>query len=85
MVLYFVSLYRIDNISSIFNKIRYSFFNKNVFVFYIFIYILICINQIIDSTDVQLWVFHLIEIKNILFYAGMLYILITKINKTIRF
>ena len=81
MVLYFVSLYRIDNISSIFNKIIYSFFNKNVFVFYI----LICINQTIDSISIQLWVFHLIEIKNILFYAGMLYILITKINKTIRF
>ena len=52
---------------------------------FLFISIFICIDQIIDSTDVQLWVFHLIEIKNILFYAGMLYILITKINKTIRF
>ena len=52
---------------------------------FLFISIFICIDQIIDSTDVQLWVFHLIEIKNILFYDGMLYILIIKINKTISF
>ena len=52
---------------------------------FLFIYILTCIDQIIDSTGVQLWIFHLSEIKNILFYAGMLYILITKMNKTISF
>ena len=52
---------------------------------FLFIYILTCIDQIIDSTGVQLWVFHLSELKNIVFYAGMLYILLTRINKTIKF
>jgi hypothetical protein len=48
------------------------------------IYVLTCLDQIIDSTGVQLWVFHLSELKNIVFYAGLLYILITKINRTIK-
>ena len=52
---------------------------------FLFIYILTCIDQIIDSTGVQLWVFHLSELKNMVFYAGMLYILISKINKTTSF
>ena len=52
---------------------------------FLVIYILTCIDQIIDSTGVQLWVFHLSEIKNILFYAGMLFILITKANTTKNF
>jgi len=38
---------------------------------FLFIYILTCIDQIIDSTGVQLWVFHLSELKNIVFYAGI--------------
>ena len=44
-----------------------------------------CLDQIIDSTGVKLWVFHLSEIKNILFYTGMMFLLLKKINKANRF
>ena len=40
---------------------------------FLVIYILTCIEQIIDSTDVQLWVIRLIEIKNIFLYWNALY------------
>lgn len=49
------------------------------------IYILMCLDQIIDERGVKLWVFHLSEIKNILFYAGIMYILFKRINKNLRF
>ena len=49
------------------------------------IYVLTCLDQIIDSTGIELWVFHLSELKNIVFYAGLMYILLAKINRTIKF
>ena len=52
---------------------------------FLFIYIIMCLDQIIDSTGVKLWVFHLSEIKNILFYTGMMFLLLKKIKKANRF
>ena len=51
----------------------------------LFIYVMMCLDQIIDSIGVKLWVFHLSEVKNILFYAGMMFVFMKKINKTIHF
>ena len=44
-----------------------------------------CLDQIIDSTGVKVWVFHLSEIKNIIFYAGIMFLLMKKISKIISF
>ena len=52
---------------------------------FLLIYIVMCLDQIIDSTGVKVWVFHLSEIKNIVYFAGMLFLLFKKSNKTIRF
>ena len=52
---------------------------------FLVIYIAMCLDQIIDSTGVKVWVFHLSEIKNIIFYAGMMILLLKKVSKTIRF
>ena len=49
---------------------------------FIIIYVLMCLDQIIDSTSTGIWVFHLSEIKNLIFYALMIFLLINKIKKT---
>lgn len=58
-----------------------KFFTK----MFLLIYVVMCLDQIIDSTGVKVWVFHLSEIKNIIFYAGMMILLLKKVSKTIRF
>jgi len=52
---------------------------------FLLIYIVMCLDQIIDSTGVKVWVFHLSEIKNIIFYAGIMFLLMKKISKIISF
>lgn len=52
---------------------------------FIIIYVIMCLDQILDSTGVKLWVFYLSEVKNIIYYAFMIFLLLQKINKTIRF
>ena len=52
---------------------------------FVIIYVLLCLDQIVDYITDSVWVFHLSEIKNILFYAFMVYICITKINQNITF
>ena len=44
-----------------------------------------CLDQIIDSTGVKVWVFHLSEIKNIIYFAGMTFLLLRKIKRTLNF
>ena len=44
-----------------------------------------CLDQIVDSIGVKAWIFNLSEIKNIIFYAGMFYVLLKKVNKNIFF
>ena len=38
---------------------------------FLLIYVVMCLDQIIDSTGVKVWVFHLSEIKNIVYFAGI--------------
>ena len=52
---------------------------------FLVIYIVMCLDQIIDSTGIKIWIFHISEIKNIIFYSGMLYLLLRKVNKNIIF
>jgi len=52
---------------------------------FLLIYVLMCLDQIIDSIGVKVWVFHLSEIKNIVYYAGMIFLLYKKSKKTIIF
>ena len=44
-----------------------------------------CLDQIMDSASSGIWVFHLSEIKNIIFYIIMLFVLLKKIRNTIFF
>ena len=44
-----------------------------------------CLDQIIDSSGIKVWIFHISELKNIFFYTGMLIYLIRKINKNLLF
>ena len=44
-----------------------------------------CLDQIIDSASTGIWVFHLSEIKNLIFYICMLFLMLKKIRKTISF
>jgi hypothetical protein len=48
---------------------------------FLFIYIAVCLDQILDSAFEGLWLFHLSEIKNFFFYLGMLYLLLKKIKR----
>ena len=52
---------------------------------FLIIYISMCMDQIIDSASSGIWVFHLSEIKNLIFYTVMIYLLIQKIKKAINF
>ena len=52
---------------------------------FLLIYIVMCLDQIIDSTRVKVWVFHLSEIKNIIYFAGMTFLLLRKIKRTLNF
>ena len=49
------------------------------------IYIIMCLDQLFDSFVEKAWVFHLSEIKNVLFLIGIMIYLYKRINKTIRF
>ena len=49
------------------------------------IYIIMCLDQLFDSFVEKAWVFHLSEIKNVLFLIGIMIYLVKRINKTIRF
>ena len=44
-----------------------------------------CLDQIIDSASTGIWVFLLSEIKNLIFYISMLFLMLKKIRKTISF
>ena len=52
---------------------------------FLLIYIAVCLDQILDSAIEGIWMFHLSEIKNFIFYLGMLYLLLKKIRKTTAF
>ena len=52
---------------------------------FLIIYIVMCLDQLLDSYRVKLWVFHLSEVKNILFCIGMMILLFQRINRSIRF
>ncbi len=58
-----------------------KFFLKMFF----FIYFSVCLDQILDSAVLGIGVFHLSEIKNFIFYLGMLYLMLKKINNTTAF
>ena len=44
-----------------------------------------CMDQLIDSASSGIWVFRLSEIKNLIFYIVMIYLLIQKVKKAINF
>ena len=52
---------------------------------FLIIYIAMCLDQIIDSASTGIWVFHLSEIKNLIFYLAMIFLMMKKIRKTIFF
>ena len=52
---------------------------------FLIIYIAMCLDQIIDSASTGIWVFHLSEIKNLIFYICMLFLILKRIKKTIAF
>jgi hypothetical protein len=52
---------------------------------FLIIYIAMCLDQIIDSASTGIWVLHLSEIKNLIFYISMLILMLKKIRKTISF
>ncbi len=52
---------------------------------FLFIYIAMCLDQIIDSASKGIWVFHLSEVKNFIFYVGMIILMYKKIRKTVAF
>ena len=52
---------------------------------FLIIYIAMCLDQIIDSTSAGIWVFHLSEIKNLIFYVAMIFLMLRKIRKTVFF
>ena len=49
------------------------------------IYIIMCLDQLVDSYRIKLWVFHLSEIKNIIYIVGIMIILFKRIKRTIQF
>ena len=52
---------------------------------FLVIYIAMCLDQIIDSASTGIWVFHLSEIKNFIFYIWMIYLVLKKIRLTVVF
>lgn len=52
---------------------------------FLVIYIAMCLDQIIDSASTGIWVFHLSEIKNFIFYICMLFLMLKKIRLTVVF
>ena len=52
---------------------------------FLVIYIAMCLDQIIDSASSGIWVFHLSEIKNLIFYIAMIFLMLKKIRKTVFF
>ena len=52
---------------------------------FLFIYIAMCLDQIIDSASKGIWIFHLSEIKNFIFYIGMIILMYKKIGRTVAF
>ena len=64
-----------------FTREQLRFFMK----MFLIIYICMCLDQIIDSASKGIWVFHLSEIKNIVFYAWMLYLILERIKKNVNF
>lgn len=58
-----------------------KFFMKMLLI----IYIIMCLDQMIDSGNMTLWVFHLSEIKNLIFYIFMLFLIFSKLRKVIFF
>ena len=52
---------------------------------FIVIYIAMCLDQIIDSASSGIWVFHLSEIKNFIFYIWMIFLMLKKIRLTVVF
>ena len=52
---------------------------------FLIIYISMCLDQIIDSASTGIWVFHLSEIKNLIFYVAMIFLMLKKIRKSIFF
>ena len=44
-----------------------------------------CLDQIIDSASKGIWIFHLSEIKNFIFYIGMIILMYKKIGRTVAF
>ena len=47
---------------------------------FLIIYLAMCMDQIIDSIGSEVWVFHYSEIKNLIFYLAILYLLLSKIK-----
>jgi hypothetical protein len=58
---------------------------KYLLKMFIVIYITVSLDQILDSLSEGIWVFHISEIKNFIFYLCMLYLLLKKINATSAF
>ena len=52
---------------------------------FLIIYLAMCMDQIVDSLGSKIWVFHYSEIKNIIFYLAMFFLLLSKIKMTIIF
>ena len=52
---------------------------------FLIIYISMCLDQIVDSASTGLWIFHLSEIKNFIFYVGMIILMLKSIKKTTLF
>lgn len=48
-------------------------------------YVVTSLDQMIDSSETRIWVFNLTEIKNLIFYIVMLFLLLSKIKKSVYF
>lgn len=48
-------------------------------------YVVTSLDQMIDSNETRIWVFNLTEIKNLIFYIVMLFLLLSKIKKSVYF
>lgn len=58
---------------------------KYFFKIFFAIYLIICLDQLIDSLIPMIWLFYVSEIKNLIFYIYMLYLLLYKIRKNLKF
>ena len=48
-------------------------------------YVVTSLDQMIDSSETRIWVFNLTEIKNLIFYIVMVFLLLSKIKKSVYF